>query len=113
LADGSALPPALAAVDRDGALAEAAANAAAGAAGGFSEPFRASAPTRRGFFGLGTGAAALGFAGRARAAGSKTGSQQDIAILNYALSLEYLQFLDASPTGASACVTPISFGLRH
>jgi Ferritin-like domain len=83
------LPLTLAAVDRDGALAEAA--AAAGAAGGFSEPLRASAPTRRGLIGLGAGAAGLGLAGRARAAGSQTGSAQDIGILNYALSLEYLQ----------------------
>jgi len=88
LVDGGALPPALAAVDRDGALAEAAANAAAGG----SELRRASRPTRRGLIGLGAGAAGLGFAGRARAAaGSTTGSQQDIGILNYALSLEYLQ----------------------
>ena len=86
--DDVALPPAIAAVDRDGALAEAA---------------NAVVPTRRGLLGLAAGGTVLGALGRARAARASAGSRQDIDILNYALGLEYLQasfYTEAERLGA-------------
>ena len=80
----------LAAVDRDGAIAETHAGAEA-------------ALSRRGLLGLataGAGALLLWRAGGARAAGI---SKSDLSILNYALTLEYLQssfYTDAERNGA-------------
>jgi hypothetical protein len=76
LDDGTELPPALARVDRDGALAEAA---------------HSAAPNRRGLLRLAAGGAIGGILGSSRPARAGGASRQDINILNYALGLEYLQ----------------------
>jgi hypothetical protein len=81
-------PAALAAFDRDGALAEIA---------------QAAATTRRDLIrGAGLGAA-LGLVSSAGVARAATASREDIAILNYALGLEYLQaafYTEAERLGA-------------
>ena len=88
MADEMALPATIAAFDRDGALVEA------------EQTVRS---TRRGVFaGAAAGAVlgALGGTGAARAAGA---SKHDIAILNYALGLEYIQasfYTEAERLGA-------------
>jgi hypothetical protein len=81
-------PGSLAAFDRDGAIAEAA---------------HAVLTTRRGLLGLATSGTLAGLLGRTAAARASGGSQQDIAILNYALGLEYLQssfYTEAERLGA-------------
>jgi Ferritin-like domain len=88
LADPSALPSEVAAVDREGALAEAA---------------LAIAPTRRRAIGFAAGAATLTLLRRPSAARASAGSRQDTNILNYALGLEYLQasfYTEAERLGA-------------
>ncbi len=82
------LPGSLAAFDRDGAIAEAA---------------HAVLTTRRGLLGLATSGTVAGLLGGAAAARASGGSQNDIAILNYALGLEYLQssfYTEAERLGA-------------
>jgi hypothetical protein len=88
LHDDDALPPVLAEVDRDGALAEAA---------------HAVAPTRRGLLRLAAGGTIGGVLGSSRAARASGASRQDVNILNYALGLEYVQasfYTEAERLGA-------------
>jgi hypothetical protein len=88
----------LAAVDRDGALAETAADAFPQTRGGF---LRALA---------GAGAAAAGLAAPARALGAGGWSRGDVAILRFDLVLEYLQaalYTEAERIGA---LTPTTLG---
>lgn len=88
MADEIILPKEVEAVDRDGAIAEAA---------------NAVATTRRGLFGLAAGGAALGALAGATAAQASGSSKHDTNILNYALGLEYLQatfYTEAERLGA-------------
>jgi hypothetical protein len=83
-----ALPPVLTAVDRDGALAEVAERVA---------------PTRRGLLRVAAGGAVGGMLVSSRGARAAGGSTRDVAILNYALGLEYVQasfYTEAERLGA-------------
>lgn len=83
-----ALAGTLAALDRDGALTDAA---------------HAVATTRRGLLGLAAGGTVSGVLGGAGAASASDARRQDASILNYALGLEYLQasfYTEAERLGA-------------
>jgi hypothetical protein len=88
LADEPALPATIAAFDRDGALVEAE---------------QAVRSTRRGVFAGAAAGVVLGALGRTSAARASGASKHDIAILNYALGLEYIQasfYTEAERLGA-------------
>jgi len=88
LADTPTLPGMVAVFDSDGALAEAE---------------QALRSTRRGVFAGAATGAVLGALGRTRTARASGASQRDIAILNYALGLEYIQaslYTEAERLGA-------------
>jgi hypothetical protein len=88
LRDDHSLPPVLAAIDRDGALADVAERVS---------------PTRRGLLRVAAGGAIGGLLVGSRAARAAGVSRHDIDIVNYALGLEYVQasfYTEAERLGA-------------